>query len=237
LEQLYSTGKLVIHHKQGSRKFYDLAERHVPAWILAAVDPLTDDQDNFTWRVQRRIGAVGLMWNRPSDAWLHIWGLDADKRTEAFRRLSERRDILPVKVEGIRDELWYRREEAPVMEEILAEKRFAARCEAIAPLDPFMWDRKLIKALFGYQYSWEIYTPAAARRYGYYVLPVVYGDTFAGRLEVIPEEGILKLTRFWPEYGFRMTGAFEKALEDCVKRLATFNGCADYMIEPDACLK
>lgn len=234
LEQLYSVGELIVHHKQGSRKFYDLAERHIPAEILAADDPLSDDQDNLTWRVKRRIGAVGLMWNRPSDAWLHIWGLDTEKRNEAFRRLAERGDILPAQVEGIRGELWYRREEAPVMEEILSGKRLTVRCEAIAPLDPFMWDRKLIKSIFGYHYSWEIYTPAEVRKYGYYVLPVVYGESFAGRLEAIPENGTMKLKRFWPEDDFRTTEAFARALEDCVRRLAEFNDCAEYIIGPDA---
>lgn len=234
LEQLYSEGRLVIHHKQGSRKFYDLAERHIPEAILSRKDPLEDEIDNLTWRVHRRIGAVGLMWDRPSDAWLHIWGLDAEKRSEAFRRLSGRGDILPAKVDGVRGELWYRKEELPVMREILSEKRFISRCEAIAPLDPFLWDRKLIKALFGFQYSWEIYTPAEMRKYGYYVLPLIYGDVFAGRIEVIPENGVMHLRHFWPEDGFRRTQAFDKALEDCVRRIAVFNGCNDYMMEPDA---
>ena len=75
LEQLYSEGRLVIHHKQGTRKYYDLAERHIPRAILAAPEPNSGMQDFITWRVGRRIGAVGLMWNRPSDAWLHIWYL------------------------------------------------------------------------------------------------------------------------------------------------------------------
>ncbi len=226
LEQLYSTGVLIIHHKQGARKFYDLAEKHIPADILDCTDPLPDDGDNFAWRVKRRIGAVGLMWNRPSDAWLHIWGLDTQQRNAAFEKLIGTGEILPASVEGIRGELWYRKDDMPLMEEVLSEKRFAPRCEVIAPLDPLMWDRKLIKAIFGFQYSWEIYTPEKDRKYGYYVLPVVYGDKFAGRLEAIPENGILRLKNFWAEDGFKPTPAFENALKDCVGRLAAFNGCA-----------
>ena len=70
LEQLYSDGELVIHHKQGTRKFYDLARNHIPAELLDAPDPLPDDFAHLKWRLLRRISAVGLLWNRPSDAWL-----------------------------------------------------------------------------------------------------------------------------------------------------------------------
>ncbi|MBR4421365.1 MAG: winged helix DNA-binding domain-containing protein, partial [Erysipelotrichaceae bacterium] len=60
LEQLYTDGKLIIHHKNGSRKYYDLAEKYIPAEILEAANPCDDDIDFISWRVLRRIGAVGL---------------------------------------------------------------------------------------------------------------------------------------------------------------------------------
>ncbi len=226
LEQLYSTGKLVIHHKQGARKFYDLAERHVPREILEAPDPLPDDRDHLMWRVKRRIGAVGLMWNRPSDAWLHIWNLDSAARKDAFERLAAAGEIVPAQLDGMRDCLWFRTEDMPIMEAALGDKRFAPRCEVIAPLDPLMWDRKLIRRLFGFHYSWEVYTPADKRRYGYYVLPVIYGENFAGRLEAAAEGDTLRLKGMWLEDGFQNTAAFERALDDCLARLAGFNGCA-----------
>jgi uncharacterized protein YcaQ len=53
----------------------------------------------------------------------------------------------------------------------------------LAPLYNMLWDRKLIKALFGFDYKWEIYTPEGERKYGYYVLPILYGDSFFGRIE------------------------------------------------------
>ena len=89
LEQLYSTGELIIHHKKGARKFYDLAEKYLPRTLLAAPDPFPEDAAHQRWRMLRRIGAVGLMWNRPSDAWLGIPGLKADQRKDAFRKLME----------------------------------------------------------------------------------------------------------------------------------------------------
>jgi len=48
-----------------------------------------------------------------------------------------------------------------------------------------IWDRKLIKELFDFDYKWEVYTPEKDRKYGYYVLPILYGDKFIGRFEPV----------------------------------------------------
>lgn len=228
LEQLYAAGELVIHHKAGARKYYDLAERHIPAEILTAPSPFADDFDRLKWRVLRRIGAVGLLWNKPSDAWLHIQDLTNDVRHEAFRRLEAEGRIAAVQVEGIRPTLYLHSGDLPLLEDVLRTEKFAPRCEVLAPLDCLLWDRKLIKALFGFHYMWEIYTPAEKRQYGYYVLPLVYGDAFAGRLEAAADtkSGVLTLKNIWYEDGIRQTKALYTAVERCVRRLAKFNGCS-----------
>jgi hypothetical protein len=53
----------------------------------------------------------------------------------------------------------------------------------IAPLDPLMWDRAALAPLYDFDYRWEVYTPAAKRRWGYYVLPILFGDRLVGRIE------------------------------------------------------
>ncbi|MBR0385231.1 MAG: winged helix DNA-binding domain-containing protein, partial [Erysipelotrichaceae bacterium] len=93
LEQLYTTGDLIIHHKDGSRKYYDLAERYVPDEYLHAEDPLKDDYEHFKWRIKRRIGAVGLLWNRNSTAFLGIRGLNNEIRNRIFAELLETGEI------------------------------------------------------------------------------------------------------------------------------------------------
>ena len=89
----------MIHHKKGTRKYYDLAEKQLPAELLNAPDPLPDDIEHQKWRVLRRIGAIGLLWNRPSDAWLNIWNLKSSQRNEVFRELLNDGKILEIKVE------------------------------------------------------------------------------------------------------------------------------------------
>ena len=61
LEQLYTDGELIIHHKNGSRKYYDLAEQYISKDILERENPCMSEEDYIAWRVLRRIGAVGLI--------------------------------------------------------------------------------------------------------------------------------------------------------------------------------
>ncbi len=233
LEQLYASGELVIHHKTGTRKAYDLALRHIPQEILNAPDPYPDEMEHIKWRVLRRIGAVGLLWNRPSDAWLSIWGLTAERRNEAFAQLQAEGRIIPVQVEGIHGPLYLRAEAEACLERALAEGPETARCEVIAPLDPMMWDRKLIRALFGFEYTWEIYTPAAKRKYGYYVLPLIYAERFVGRVEVIADQkqDALVVRRVWLEDGVKRTKKLDAAIARCMKRLMKLNQCKTLMFE------
>lgn len=233
LEQLYSVGELVIHHKTGTRKAYDLADRHIPQEILHASDPIESEQDHITWRVLRRVGAVGLLWNRPSDAWLGIWNMSNEARNAAFDALLARGEIFPVQVEGVRGELYVRECDRGTLDVAMSDEKLKSRCEVIAPLDPMMWDRKLIRALFGFEYSWEIYTPAVKRKYGYYVLPMVVGETLAGRVEAVRDEkaGALRVKHVWLEDGVKHTKKLDAVIAGCMKRLARFNGCKDVIFE------
>ena len=233
LEQLYSTGVLIIHHKNGSRKYYDLAEKYLPAQLLDSPDPLPDDFEHKKWRVLRRIGAVGLLWNRPSDAWLNIWDMKSPERIQIFKELLSEGKILAVQVEGISAELYYRAEDHPLLETVLENRDYKPRCEFLAPLDCFLWDRKLIKALFGFEYSWEIYTPAPKRKYGFYVLPILYGDRFAGRIEAACQSktNVLLVKNIWYEEGIRQTKKLLSEIDKTLKRFARFNQCGSIQFE------
>lgn len=232
LEQLYSTGELIIHHKVGTRKYYDLSEKHIPAGLLNVADPLPDDSEHQKWRVLRRIGAVGLLWNRPSDAWLNIWGLKSQQRNDAFRELLDEGKITEVRVESLKDTLFCQAEDLSLIETVLQKDKFKPRCELIAPLDCMMWDRKLILALFDFDYTWEIYTPADKRKYGFYVLPLLYNDNFIGRLEAVADKKThtLIVKNIWYEDSVKHTARMKAAIENCIKRFAKFNECDEYYI-------
>lgn len=227
LEQLYTDGELIIHHKNGSRKYYDLAEKHISAAVLTADNPCRDEIDFVSWRVLRRIGAVGLLWDKSSTAFLGI-DLKADLRKKVLSDLLADKKIEAVMVEGIKVPFYYRAEDDELMRDVLDGcADLKPRMSFIAPLDPLLWDKSLILALWGFSYAWEIYTPAVKRKYGYYTLPIIYGDRFVGRIEAVPDrkERILQVKGLWWESGVRQTKALSSALERTLVSFAKFNDC------------
>lgn len=225
LEHMYFTGDLAIHHKKGTVKYYDLTENCLPKEMITAPDPYPDDHDHRKWRVLRRIGALGLLWNRASDAWLGIGGLKSRERTEIFTQLTADDLITPISVDDIKYPLYCLTEDVPLIDCIKTDPRLKPRCELIAPLDNMMWDRNLIKALFDFDYKWEIYTPVSQRKYGYYVLPILYGEGFAGRAEAVYDKKAKKLNvkNLWYEPTVKSTEKLKTKITAALNRLEKFN--------------
>jgi len=225
LETLYFRGDLIVHHKSGTKKYYALSKDYIPSDILNEKDPLKDEIDHLKWRVLRRISAVGLLWNKPSDAWLYIWGLKAQERNQVFKELLVEQKILEVKVEGCKDMLYCLSSDLPIIKQVYHPATTRKRMEFIAALDSFLWDRKLIKELFDFEYKWEIYTPAEQRKYGYYVLPILYGEDFCGRIEAVCDRKSSRLTvkNIWFEDGVRVTKKLKQDLLRCLERFRKFN--------------
>ncbi len=236
LETLYFRGALVIHHKKGTQKYYSLAEAQLPAHILETPDPNESEDAFLAWQVQRRIGSVGMLWNRPSDAWLGIDGLKSEVRTRIFSALAAAGRIVEWTVEGIGGKLYILKEDEALAAHVLSGDNVPKRLEFIAPLDNLLWDRKLIKALFNFDYKWEIYTPVTLRKYGYYVLPVLYGDRFAGRAEVVADrkQSQLVVRQFWPEADAGADDNFRVLFAERLRQFAAFNDCDTLRFEPTA---
>lgn len=227
LETLYFRGDLIIHHKKGSLKYYALAENYIPQEILMAKDPNLSEFEFMKWRVLRRISAVGFLWNRPSDAWLGIDNFKSAERNNVFNTLLKEEKITEIEVQAQKDMFYCLSSDIDLIKSILNNKKLKERTELIAPLDSFLWDRKLVKAIFDFDYKWEIYTPDDDRKYGYYVLPIISGTNFIGRAEIVNEKSSKKLIvkNIWYENNIKHSKKLEKSLENCIKRFAEFNEC------------
>ena len=154
--------------------------------------------------------------------------MTTEQRNAVFDRLEKEGVIMPVQVSGIRFPLYMPGEDLPLLESVIAgQVSVKPRLEFLAPLDPMLWDRKLIEALWDYRYSWEIYTPASKRKYGYYVLPMIYGPELIGRIEAAADRKNRQMIvkNIWYESGVRRTKKLSHAVDSAIRRLARFNDC------------
>jgi uncharacterized protein YcaQ len=226
LESMYFWGELIIHHKMHTRKVYDFAKRHIPQELFLAPDPNVTEEQYHDWYIHRRIGAIGLLWNKSGDAWLGISGIKSKERNEALLRLLQKGKIVEVHIEGIETLFYMRSEEKPLLNKVLNSDKQLSRAMILAPLDNLLWDRKLVKEVFNFEYRWEVYKPVTEREYGYYVLPILYGDSFVARFEPGKDKksGALIIKNWWWEPQIEKTEELYAELRSCFSRFLKYLG-------------
>ena len=210
LRALWHAGLIMTSGRKNGQHLYDLTERVVPQHLRD--EPLLEADDAIRELVMERHRAMGIVRPAaPPEVWSYQILMYAKR--DAMAELLKRGQIVPVEVEGVKAHA------TPEFLALLDQPSIEPRVVFVAPLDQFMWDRKMIAHLFGFDYSWEIYTPLAKRRWGYYVLPVLFGDELVARAEFWNREGVLEL-REWhfeePAPGREFWPALEKAVRGCM---------------------
>ncbi|HEX6507764.1 MAG TPA: crosslink repair DNA glycosylase YcaQ family protein [Chloroflexota bacterium] len=218
LRALWAEGLLVTHHRLGARHYYDRPERVIPSEHFTLTGP-EDEGAYHRWILLRRYTAAGLL--RPSgDA--SIWSAcgDAPTRARALAELVEEGSLIPMHV-GLPAILYHM--PAAALSALSAPDP-EPRVVFLRPLDSLLWDRKAVKHLFGFDYVWEVYKPTAQRRWGYYVLPFLYGNRFIGRVDSRMEGGSWKIDRWWWEDGEVKDAALLDALSKGASAFAEYLG-------------
>ena len=151
------------------------------------------------------------------------------ERIKIFHELKSEGKIIPITVEGIKEILYASARDKEFLDDSLkiGKAKLTERIEFLAPLDNLIWDRKLIKALYNFDYKWEIYTPEEQRKFGYYTLPVIRGNRFIGRIELLNlrKEKELHLKNLWLEEGRPLDLDFIENLHLALERFRIFSDC------------
>ena len=211
----------------GRRKFqkvYDLTERVLPPGLDVS-PPDADEAARFI--VRRTVAADGLIATRPNHT---RWAFGKREAiAQALQELVANGEIAPVEVEGLDGEPYY------VLTAALADVESHApldpRAHILSPFDNLVIQRSRLKTLFGFDYTIECYLPAEKRKYGYFTLPILWGDRFVGRMDAKAErksktliahsiifEGDLGDERLLP------------ALGEKLRAFAAFCGCREVVI-------
>lgn len=219
MEALFVTGRIGIARRDGNRRYYDLIERIVPPEL---VDVRESEEDAMTHRLLSRYRAVGLTTNVGTQSEVMYSAGSTAERARRTERLVDDGRLLTVAVEGLKRERYIVAEDEPLLEATGDPASLDPHhVSFLAPLDPLVWDRRMLRELFDFDYLWEVYVPEAKRKWGYYVLPMLYGDRFVGRIEPRLERrtrtlaiiGVWFEPHFAPMEDPRFIDAFAEAIE------------------------
>ncbi|QAA33043.1 DNA glycosylase AlkZ-like family protein [Clostridium manihotivorum] len=222
MDYMFNIGTIGIKEKRNVQRVYDLIENLLPSEVLQAEEPFDSDKSFYKWYFKRRIGSIGIYWDRNGGGWLGHFVSDKALRMEALKELYEEGELIKVNVHGFNENFYMRSEDSNILE--LLEYNYESKVNFLAPLDNLLWDRKLVKDIFDFEYSWEVYIPIKKRKYGYYVLPVMYGDKLIARFEPEVHRGndALVIKNWWWEEGAIITEEIINELMDCFKRFCAF---------------
>jgi uncharacterized protein YcaQ len=181
LDVLWTQGRVMVAGRQGQQRVWDLAERWLPAWAPTRRPP---EREVVRLAAQRSLRALGVATARDIDRHFTasrypglstvLAGLEREGRVERVRVADDGAEWPGP---------WYvHADDLPLLERLEAGD-WRPRTTLLSPFDNLIIDRERTQRLFGFHFRMEIYVPRAARRYGYYVLPVLHGDRLIGRVD------------------------------------------------------
>jgi len=177
LETLFTSGDLMIARRHNFQRIYDLRERVLPSWDDAQLPSNDEMRRTLVLKAVRALGVTSARWI----ADYFRMGKRAIATLPAA--LADEGALERVQVAGWEDEAYIHPANRALAESAAAGKLRPTLTTLLSPFDPLIWDRARARAMFGFDYTIECYTPAAKRRYGYYNLAILRRGELIGRLD------------------------------------------------------
>lgn len=219
LEYLWRCGDLAITRRNGFQKVYDLAERVIPA---TARDHKPSRDAVVDWACRSALQRLGFATPREIAG---FWAAVSTAEVQAWCKHNLDNGVGQVTVECADGSpprpTFARGDLVELLQDIPHPPR---QVRFLSPFDPLIRDRLRTSRLFNFDYRIEVFVPAPQRLYGYYVLPILYGDRFIGRIDMQHrrQEGKLRVTGLWLEPGQRLTRGRQHELGLALERLRQF---------------
>jgi uncharacterized protein len=233
LYYLWLKGELMVASRRRGEKVFDLTSRLFPR--LSREVPRAEAEEHSILQTLRHLGLASR------SEWLNYGHTRLGRTirhgewTEWTHRLLLQGDVQEVEVDGWKERQWLTTDGAPDLETLRSSGVPAAwkprstmtdeEVIFLAPLETVS-ARGRATRLFDFEYVWEVYKPASARRWGYYTLPVLFRDGLCARIELRYDrtKGVLRVIGFWPEEpSLRRDPNFVGALGRALGRLADFH--------------
>lgn len=220
LHELWMRGDVMVASREGFQRSYDLTARVLPENIDRSIPTEAQAAD---FLIERTLQAHGLA-REPELRYLRDGAVAATIRKRLALAIKKG-CVVPVQV-GDTDKPAYALAETL---EHVPESVEPTEARILSPFDNLIIQRERLRWIFEFDYQLESYVPAAKRRYGHFVLPVLWGDRFVARLEskALRERSRLALTGLWFEPGYEKNRKIRKALRGALENFAAFNGCSE----------
>ena len=173
LDYLWMSGRLAVHSRRHFQKSYDLAAR-----VLPAFEPM-GRAAFLKWHLCKTFGALGAAAEADLSKYMTFPRMEAGERRKALAALLKSGEAVEIGVEGLSGRWFALASDLPELETAAKTPGTTLLC----PFDSLLWHRGRAKALFGFDYKIEVYTPAPKRVYGYYTLPILHEGRLVGRLD------------------------------------------------------
>jgi uncharacterized protein YcaQ len=225
LESYTVAGVIGLARREGNRRYYDLLERLLPAELLAHEVP---EREQLQHKLLSRYRAHGLLGGGGAGGTFDRIAPPYSTpeqvgRNTLHKELVQLGAIVPVDVDGVRSKRFVLPEELALLQ---APPQPTPSVAFIAPFDSLLWDNALLASLFDFDYVWEGFFPAAKRRWGWYVLPITFGDRFVGRIEprIDRDRACVEVLNVWWEDSFapRRADGFVDAMRDALRAYLRF---------------
>jgi uncharacterized protein YcaQ len=224
LEALFAHGELMIARRENFQRVYDLSERVLAKArrhrLAAPVADASAMRRDFLLGAVRALGIAQARW---INDYFRSGGKFKDAALDAFVASGE---VLRVDVQGWSYPAYVHRDHSGLLAAAAAGRLRATRTVLLSPFDPVVWDRERASAMFGFDYRIECYTPAAKRRHGYYVLPILHRGRLIGRLDAKAHraDGVFEVKALYLESGVAATSELARSLVEAAKECALWHG-------------
>lgn len=221
LEVLFTAGRLMVAERRNFQRVYDLAERVLPDWDDARDLPTPEAaQARMVSRSCQALGVVKAGWVAD------YYRLKRGKYEQALHGLADAGELIPVRLEDSRHDAYVHHSLAPLLDDAVAGRLQSTVTTLLSPFDPVVWDRKRAAELFDFDYRIECYTPAAKRKYGYFVLPLLSRGRLVGRVDAKAhrKEGVFEVKALFIEPGVRISQRLLGDIGTALQRCAAWHG-------------
>lgn len=231
LEYLFAAGELMITRRDPNfHRVYELRERvlehALPNWTDALAPTPEEVRRTFALEAVRALGIVVARWvpdyfRTPKKGVAALLG-----------ELAEEGEILRARINGLDEPAYVHPDNAKMAERILSGGPRPSRTTLLSPFDPVVWDRTRALELFGFEYRIEVYTPAARRRYGYYVLPILHQGALVGRLDAKAhrKQGTFEVKAIHLEPNIPMNDGLVSGLSGALRSCAVWHGTPEVVV-------